>query len=76
MPAPARELPESWNLMKAIHHLQGAKQAPAFSQAIVENWSLNFSFVWTGNDFESVLRDAKNDMEAGLDMGYRRRFTC
>ena len=58
-----RELPESWNLMKAMHQLQGAKQA-AFAQALVETWSLSYSFLWTGSDFASVLREAKNDMEA------------
>lgn len=42
VPPPSKDLPESWNLMKAIHHLQGhARQAsPGFSQGIVENWSL------------------------------------
>ena len=42
VPLPSRDLPESWNLMKAVHHLQGhpRHESPGFSQSIVENWSL------------------------------------
>lgn len=66
VPLPSRDLPGSWNLMKAVHHLQGhpRHESPGFSQGIVENWSLGYSFVWTGAaDFASAIRDSKNEME-------------
>lgn len=60
-PAPSmRDLPESWNLMKAIHHLQDhpRQSSPGFSQAIVENWSLGYSFVWSGDgDFIGIVNE-------------------
>ncbi|CAJ1376741.1 unnamed protein product [Effrenium voratum] len=72
VPAPSRELPETWNLMKAIHHLQDhpRQASPGFSQAIVENWSLGYKFVWTGaNDFASIVREAQNtNMEVDEEM--------
>jgi len=46
--------------MKAIHHLQDhpRQSSPGFSQAIVENWSLGYGFVWTGDgDFIGVVSE-------------------
>eukprot|EP00931_Biecheleriopsis_adriatica_P016462 TRINITY_DN12116_c0_g1_i1.p1 TRINITY_DN12116_c0_g1~~TRINITY_DN12116_c0_g1_i1.p1 ORF type:complete len:2177 (+),score=496.16 TRINITY_DN12116_c0_g1_i1:94-6624(+) len=60
-PHPMRELPEAWNLMKAVHHLQeqpglAGEQTASTStrKALVENWNLGYSFVWTGDSTSPI----------------------
>jgi len=65
VPPAMRDLPDEWNLMRAVHHLQeqmNPDATPTSRKALVENWNLGYSFVWTG-DSTAPITVTSDDMD-------------